>query len=561
MQSKQYLLVRGLALGTLAMGLGFLILQIWFFSLSHPHMPIRDTFRFLPLVEQSLDKGISSVPLSEWVAIHAGAHRVLVSRFLMVLDYQFFGGQNHLLQTTSWVSLGILLLLYLRHLKLHLREQPTEFWMIAGICMILLLSPGQFFNLSNPINSSWFVALAASGIVVQCLMTAKRSLGVRQALIALVAGLTAAYSNFSGVFIWILAPVILFLLRSKGAVPCLVVCLVFLGFYLNGVLYNQAIDTNLLDAPTERALGTLQSTLLYLSALVLAPFPVAAKALTLASLVFLLHAWSGASCQLRDSQVKVIPSWYFFLFMATLCLLIAFATAWGRAGFSSETALRYHSVVACYWLSLVCLLNLHPDTRCLGSLLARSILSACLTLFLVFPSFTMPPPKEIVLLQHALRSENRVLSSKDLSRQDYGKILPLKTSDLMKEFTPWLRMRKLSIFRPASISGQLPTSGENLPSCGHRIQLLSDEQSEAGGAILKYSGFVPILSRQFILMAEDNSMYRPSPALLQAPTLKVLMLRPDQHWKDESVIASGKLSYVTILGKVQCAYKFEATTK
>ena len=90
-----------LALAMVFTGAVFVASQWQFYWLLHPHLPVRDTWRLLPLVEQALQFGLGSIPLSEWWQTHSGAHRIAITRLLMVLDYSLLDGRNHLLAFPS----------------------------------------------------------------------------------------------------------------------------------------------------------------------------------------------------------------------------------------------------------------------------------------------------------------------------------------------------------------------------------------------------------------------------------------------------------------------------
>tara|TARA_R110002073_G_scaffold212459_1_gene372792 strand:+ start:498 stop:794 length:297 start_codon:yes stop_codon:yes gene_type:complete len=59
--------------------------------------PVRDLAYILPLVQSGVTDGWQSISFGEWVSPFAHAHRIAITRLLMLMDYTFLGGKNYFL--------------------------------------------------------------------------------------------------------------------------------------------------------------------------------------------------------------------------------------------------------------------------------------------------------------------------------------------------------------------------------------------------------------------------------------------------------------------------------
>ena len=417
-------------------------IQLWW--LFHPHLPLKDTWHVLPLVHQVLTDGWLSVSAANWLEPHASAHRVAFTRLLMALDYRWFAGQNHLLYACTGLSLGWLWLAYMRAFRGSGASGNTQCCFQAALILIFLLAPGQFFNLINPINQSWFMALALSVAALLCaLRGGSLSLGL-----ACLIGTLAAFTNFSGALVLLLLPVAAVLADSprRRVVPVALYCLVFLAVYQHGMQsgfgvlleyraqhpdkFPDGLSALLLVCAQAMFLGTLK----YLGSPLSTHWLWPAGALVAVSMVFLCNRLYAA---LTRSGPKN-PGEMSAILVACLCAGTALATQFGRLLFDSPDALRYQTVVMLYWLSICCLAyyRLTP---------ARA---QAVSVLLVVAIVLLPLQRDASGGAHALnaglRSETLArLGLADQSR--YRAALPRKVvTDPLAVHGPWLRDRQLA---------------------------------------------------------------------------------------------------------------------
>jgi hypothetical protein len=368
---------RGAAFGLLAIGVYLLLGQLHFFYQFHPHVPVKDTWRFLGLVETVLENGWGAVPGGDWVAAHAGAHRIVLTRLLMALDYQFLGGQNHLLFASAWLSLLALVGIYARVFHDLFPTSPGRFLFYLGLTLACLFSPSQLFNLVNPINASWYVAMAMSAASIYLLLTGGKRIAPGRLLLALSAAGMSALSNFSGLLVWLLLPFAVMLARQSrvlvASVAALAVLLVLT--YLSGIESTVGIIINDPDVNSAArkawveqgqvlfwlrfCLGVFRNALLYLGAPLSTLSATGGITLASLSLVLLGFAWWWHFRSFASNAAPA-PLPAFFLLVASLCIGIALATQLGRIYIGGPDALRYQTVVMVYWLNICGLLATFP---------------------------------------------------------------------------------------------------------------------------------------------------------------------------------------------------------
>jgi len=320
--------------------------QIQLFWQFHPHMPFRDTWRILPLVQQVLVQGWTSTGMDDWFALHAGAHRVALTRLLMALDYQWLRGQNHLLFASAWLAIGWLWFFYSGLFRRLGHRGPTLVF-YSAVCALFLLAPGQFFNLINPIGGSWYLALAFSGAAIWLALRGGYRCLIASCLLAALAGL----SNFSGALVFLVQPLAVLIRRGSRAeiLLTLIRAVVYLGLYQRGIqsgigliAVGQGLGVGALTL--QLLFDILDASLVFLSSPLHAVAPMLAYPLSAVSLLFLAYALFD---YLR--RVTYSPEPACFTLVACLCAGIALATALGRP---STGAIRYQSVAMLYWLSI-----------------------------------------------------------------------------------------------------------------------------------------------------------------------------------------------------------------
>ena len=414
-----------------------LALAQWqFFTLFHPHLPVRDTFRLLELVELVFDNGILNVPLADWLLPHAGAHRIALTRVLMVLDYQYLGGRNHLLFASTAFSLGLLALLYLRAARELAGGMGWATLLYLATAFAFLASPSLFWNLVSPVNASWYCALAFSAAALWLLLN-REGTGFRALLLALGCAVLAALSNFAGVVSWVLLPLALALRGSAWARWCAALALGMIYLFLPELGGNLRLP----DSPAT-FLELLRQVGTYLGSPLGRSYPELAVGLAAGSVLLLLYAWLAEVQRANRDEAPASRAALWTLLLATLCLGIAMATLLGRVVFVQPDALRYQCVVMLYWLNIALLLP-----RYIRPVPVAGLGIVLLVVVLLILPLQQPLPKEWSLARAALQSEARAQGG-GVDAADYGPLLPIYARDLFESHRAFLEQHGLALFHP-----------------------------------------------------------------------------------------------------------------
>lgn len=372
-------LVYTVAVATLLAGIGSLayLAFVWFHL--HIHLPVRDMFFQLPLLQRALEGGALSVPLGDWAALHNGAHRIAVSRLLMFLDYRFLGGNNHLIYATVWLSIATVVAVFVAAFRQSYPGRMAALLFFVGLVLLFLSSQSLLWVTIHPINNSWYLAIAAS--ILALWMVARKQLPptVPSLVLALLFALIAALSNFAGVFVWFLLPMLLLSRDVKYGLACILVSAVFLTLYLGGVtsandpeVVNKALERALsaspehadailerLDpqsSPFEIALGEgvamAQRTVAYLTA----PMGITHSVVATVAVVFSLLVTAAAGIKLLLKAIKgnrQEAAWLEVSFaIVAICLGVALATQIGRGWVATSAESRFQLIVIVYWLGI-----------------------------------------------------------------------------------------------------------------------------------------------------------------------------------------------------------------
>ncbi len=368
-QRIQQHLLQLTALVTFVVGAYFLLTSLYLWQHLHVHIPIKDSLHQLPLVQAVLEHGFWSTTPGDWLAPFAGAHRITMTRLLMALDYRYFSGQNHLIYASAWLSIVTIVLVYVSTFRKSYRSARSLLLFVVGLTLIFVLSHTQIWNLINPINNSWYVALAASALGIYLIANNPAAPTPACFVAAYLLASVAALSNFAGVLAWLLLPLLILLKSVQGAAIAVLVSAVFLTLYLHeiapdtaGLLQNSDFMDRVKDAGAEplpvlqhwlqRGAHVFTKTCLYLGSPLSIDHPRLASATVVSSLLTVAAGWLQLVA-LRFSGQRRHNAWLeLTLTMATLCLGVAIATQMGRVLFSSPTADRYQTVVMVYWLSV-----------------------------------------------------------------------------------------------------------------------------------------------------------------------------------------------------------------
>jgi hypothetical protein len=451
MATLNKLLFAALALLALVLGLLFLLNQLQFFYLFHAHLPVRDTLRIVPLVQQVLDYDPLLIPLAEWVQPHAGAHRIVLTRLLMTLDFAWFGGRNHLIYASTAFSLFLLLAIYSRAIIQLSQGHGVRRAFLAGLGLLFLFSPSLSWNLVSPINASWYTALAFSVAATWLILSAGDGVSMGRLWLAYSCALLAAASNFSGSLVWLILPIALALRGSVWAKWCAGLALLFFWLYL-----PQLAEGTMRPASLDALLHIGRSLIIYLGSPLSRQYPLTGSAVALLSIIFLAYAWLVQLQEIRRREAAPSAARLLVLTMATLCLGIALATQLGRVIFSQPDALRYQNVVMLYWLNICCLVL----SRVPRDLLAMPIAALVVVALVILP-LSAPLPRATSLIKAALETEREAVAGVP-NRKTYATLLPLYSRDVLAEQGNFLQQRQLALFNPRNAQRQ---------DCGLRLLL------------------------------------------------------------------------------------------
>jgi hypothetical protein len=368
------------SLTVFAVGIGFLFstMAVWLrFSVQ---IPVHDIVAILPLVESGVSDGWGSISLQDWLSpISGNAHRVLVTRFLMLLDYSFLGGSNYAIYLSVWVSIALLVFAYLRAADIQLPGDRASRYFVAGISLIFLCSPSQYLNLVNPISASWYVAMASSAVCVLIIISAGNRLGLGHLIFACLFAAIAAFSNFAGVLTCLVIPVVALHQRSRLSGLVLVFSAVLIFFYFHGVESNPSAVAKSQTPAMITGAGTsamvklatqLKSPELWLNLLtrvassvglqlgapLSAQYPFFASLAVLGSVLLIGFQWLVLGFRWCFEKEPDSRSVEFCLVMATICLGVSCAIPLGRAVFNHPMEARYQTITMVYWLSISCLI-------------------------------------------------------------------------------------------------------------------------------------------------------------------------------------------------------------
>ena len=476
----QHHLLRLTALATLVVGVYFVLTSLYLWQQLHVHIPIKDSLHQLPLVQTVLEHGFWSTTPDDWLAPFAGAHRIAITRLLMALDYGYFGGQNHLIYASAWLSVVTLALVYVSTFRKSYRSARSLLLFVVGLTFIFLLSHTQVWNLINPINNSWYVALAASALGIYLIANKPAAPTPFCFVAAYALALVAALSNFAGVIAWLVLPLLILSRSVRAAGIAALVSTVFMTLYLHqiapdtaGLLQNSDFMDQVKDTGAEQA-TVLQYWLqqggkvftkvcLYLGSPLSIDHPRLANVTVVSSLFIVAAGWLQL-VMFRFSGQRRHNAWLeLTLAMATLCLGVAIATQMGRVLFSSPTADRYQTVVMVYWLSVCGLmlffgLQAGADKRL--SPLTAALLCLCVAAILLVNA-AGSVPRSVKMAEAANRTT--VLGELDVvDAAIHRSLLAINKRDYFTEFSDFFRRHRVA-YQASTVQ---PTGFEAAEECG-----------------------------------------------------------------------------------------------
>jgi hypothetical protein len=383
-------LVRFLSLVALAAGIVSVGMSILVWTRFHIDIPVRDIAVLLPLIRTAVQDGLAATQLGDWFALHSGAHRIVFGRMFAYLDYAFFSGKNLAIYLSLAVSLLVMVWVFYR----AAREQLSQGWeqgvLVLGLVLLFLCSPLQYWNLIEPLCATWYYSGMFSALALWLLVSEGENLTPAAAFTVALLCVGAAFSNFSGVILCLLLPVLAFLVRSPYWLHMMVVLALFSLAYVfdlqtdhsNPDIHSEEFLAELTMAIREnpgilqgerpgpdiigKVIYIVRSTLLHFGY----PFSKYAPVLgaALASLSFLLLAWSWLVLVVRRFRPSapfdaLPPAMIFLLALATLQVVISSSIWFGRADVNHPFAPRYQGITVIYWLSVVLLMLCEVNRR------------------------------------------------------------------------------------------------------------------------------------------------------------------------------------------------------
>lgn len=427
MDAKRF--VAGIPYALFLLGLLLLLCSIVTWLRFHVQIPVRDTVRILPLIDSGLNGGWGSISLQEWLQPISGkTHRIVVTRLLMLVDYSLMGGLNYTIYLSAWLSVLMLVIVYLRAAGLQQSQDRAGRVFIVGISLIFLASPTQLLNLINPISASWFVAFACAAASVLIILSAGRDLSLSQMALACILAAIAAFSNFAGVVACLLLPVIALLQRSRLSVLVAVFSAATVFFYFYGIgPVNTLVADSSAAVATSAGASAISKLITQLSSPELLPaffskianfvgihlgaplsarYPLAASLAVMGSVLLVVYQWVLLGLRRFSGQEPGYRSVEFSLVMATMCLVISCAIPLGRDVFISPLSDRYQTITMIYWLSISSLTyfiaqNFDGKRKYKQSL----FLLACLPALAVFGSFNFSIPTVSAFGNHGSKAQ------------------------------------------------------------------------------------------------------------------------------------------------------------
>jgi len=439
-----------LALACAVLPLGILLLlasvAVWFrYRLQ---IPFLDTALLLPLVSSGIHEGWASISPHEWLApISGNTHRIVVTRILMLLDYQFLDGRNYALYLSAWLGIALLVFVYTKAAGLQASRDRVGGCLVIGLALIYLCGPPQYLNLVNPVNASWFVAFACSAASALLVIANGRRPGYAWLLPACLLAAVAALSNFAGVVACMLLAVVALHQRSRSGVLFALFAVVLAYVFFAGFEWSQPAVSGTgavekVRGAGYRAAARLATQLgspaawpgllhdiatsvgLQLGTPLSVTHPLTASLAVLCSVLAIGWWWLLLFARWCSGREPGPRSEEFCLAMAAISLGVSCAIPLARIAFTDPLSVRYQTITAVYWLSVSCLLVFRArglDHRPkLGNAL---VLLACIPLLPV-----------LVAVKSGLESPASYLSNQASATQILGRLGVFSNGDRGREW-------------------------------------------------------------------------------------------------------------------------------
>ena len=436
----------------IAIGLGTysLLTALYLWMSFHVHIPIRDTLRVMPLVQTALEQGFFSVSASDWFAAHAGAHRVTLIRAAMVIDHTWFGGQNHFIYMLAWFGRAALFLVFFFAFRQSYRGENTLLLFISGLSLAFMLSHTQTIIMIHPMGNTWYFALSASAVSIFLIVRNTRAPSWPGLLVTYLVALIAGLSNFSGIFIFLLLPVLIGLRDARKGLLSAVITSVLLFLYTTDMSTGSTVDSvlesnslseagNHLSRLIAKVTYILSQVCLYLGSPLSIDYPRLATMLVVISFLVLGAGWT-LLLRARHSLQHVNAWFETNLAMATLSLGVAIATCMGRALILEPTAERYQTVVMFYWLCICgTFLSLAFQANKPLSWCQPISTSACLAIFLVLTTIPTPSLQDAAKVAEKANAVSTLTVMGVKKNLDYRRLLIRGQPDALAKLDPHFR--------------------------------------------------------------------------------------------------------------------------
>ena len=358
-----------IAVLTFTAGTFFFLLNIDMWVRYHINIPSNDAIVQIPLIASALEHGIWSTNLQDWFSIHAGAHRIALIRILMFVDYRFFAGYGYVSYAVAWLSIALILVVYTRAFRQTYRSETALLIFSTGLALLFLSSHTQFVNLIQIVNTTWYMALGASALAIHMITKTSAPPSVFVFSVAYVLAIIAGLTNFGGVIVWLLLPLVIAMRSMSIGLIGALCSSVLLALYLPGIASNDTsfINSSLpvetltaLDLQPPTLLEQLKNQVVYmfsqtyigLGSPASQHHPLVSKIAVSASLLLIICGWLKVLTSKFFGRYRHNAWFELALVMATLCLGIVLSTYMERNLLRTPLAERYQTIVMVYWLSV-----------------------------------------------------------------------------------------------------------------------------------------------------------------------------------------------------------------
>ena len=358
-----------IAVLTFTAGTFFFLLNIDMWVRYHINIPSNDAIVQIPLIASALEHGIWSTNLQDWFSIHAGAHRIALIRILMFVDYRFFAGYGYVSYAVAWLSIALILVVYTRAFRQTYRSETALLIFSTGLALLFLSSHTQFVNLIQIVNTTWYMALGASALAIHMITKTSAPPTVFVFSVAYVLAIIAGLTNFGGVIVWLLLPLVIAMRSMSIGLIGALCSSVLLALYLPGIASNDTsfINSSLpvetltaldLQPPTlpeqlkNQVVYMFSQTYIGLGSPASQHHPLVSKIAVSASLLLIICGWLKVLTSKFFGRYRHNAWFELALVMATLCLGIVLSTYMERNLLRTPLAERYQTIVMVYWLSV-----------------------------------------------------------------------------------------------------------------------------------------------------------------------------------------------------------------